>query len=199
MTLPTVLATVMIDPPSALLAGCIVGLVSFKLIQRDPEREIIKSAAYGAVWGAVYVCAVSGMYFLYPDWMFVYLRDSKSVPMIPIWIVFLLATVAAGALGALATGVLVSWRRMGFAVALTVGALLFLGLLGWLGATQYLSVGTIEQYASGKAPALTENAHAQTWMNVAGGITAVLSIGMIVKRVMETRKLTAVGAAKPSA
>lgn len=197
---PSVLATVMIDPPSALLAGCIVSLVSFKLIQADPQRQILTSAVYGAIWGALYVVAVSFMYFLYPDWMFVYLRDSKSVPLVPVWIVFLLASIGAGALGALGTGFLVSVRKMGLAFAMTAGALLFLALLGWLGAPQYILVGTMEQYTTGKAPMLTENAHAQMWMNVAGGITAAVSIGMIIKRVVETKKLSAAApTAKPAA
>lgn len=200
MALPLVLATVMIDPPTALFAGCVVALISFKLIARDPQREIMKTAAYGAIWSALYVVAVSFMYFLYPDWMFVYLRDAKNVPMVPIWALFMLASVGAGALGALGTGVLLSFKKMGLAIAATVGALLFLLLLVWLGGTQYVVVGTMEQYVAGKAPPLLENAHAQTYMNIAGGITAVVSIAMIVLRIMQTRKLSAQPvAAKPAA
>src|SRR3954470_22241602 len=122
--LPLVLSTVMIDPPTALFAGCVVALVSFKLIASDPQKEIMKSALYGAIWSAIYVVAVSFMYFTYPDWMFVYLRDAKNVPMIPVWIAFMLACVGAGALGALGTAVLISYRKMSLAIAVTVGALI---------------------------------------------------------------------------
>jgi hypothetical protein len=111
----------------------------------------------------------------------------------------MLASVGAGALGALGTGVLISYRKMGLAIAVTVGALLFLALLGWLGGNQYLVVGTMEQYVAGKAPPLPENAHAQTYMNVAGGITAVASIAMIVLRIIQTKKLSQPVVAKPAA
>ena len=196
--LPLTLATVMIDPPTALFAGCVLALISIKLIVRDPQREIMKTAIYAGAWSFAYVIAVSFMYVLYPDWMMVYLRDAKDVPLVPVWIVFMIACVACGVMGALSTAVLLSWKKTGLALAVTVGALVFLGLLGWLGGSQYIYVGTFAQFAAGQAPKLMENAHAQTYMNVASGITGAVSVGIIVKRVLETKKLSG-AAVRPAA
>ncbi|MFL5319536.1 MAG: hypothetical protein ACJ790_07750, partial [Myxococcaceae bacterium] len=95
------LATVLLDPPTTLFAGALVALVSMKLIARDPVREIGRTAMWAALWSVLYGGAVSYMFFKFPDWMLTYLKDASTVPLVPVFIVFVIALVVCGFAGAL--------------------------------------------------------------------------------------------------
>src|SRR4051812_16786012 len=102
--IPLTLATVLLDPPTTLFAGTIIALVSAKLIARDPVREINRTALFAVIWSVIYGFAVSYMFFVYPDWMLTYLKDASTVPLVPTFIVFMLALVVCGFAGSLAAG-----------------------------------------------------------------------------------------------
>src|SRR4051794_11581409 len=106
--IPLCLATVLLDPPTTLFAGSIIALVSMKLIARDPNREIGRTAMYAVIWSVIYGLAVSYMFFVFPDWMLTYLKDASTVPLVPTFIVFVIALVVCGFAGSLATGWLIS-------------------------------------------------------------------------------------------
>ena len=73
-----ILSTVILDPPTALLFGCAVALVSARLIARNPEVEVARTGALGAAWGLFYGLSVGWFFFHRPDWMLAYLKDARE-------------------------------------------------------------------------------------------------------------------------
>lgn len=186
--LPLTLATVLLDPPTTLFAGAVIALISMKLISLDPEREVKRTVIFSLIWAAAWSVSIAYMYFAYPDWMLVYLKDAASVPLVPVFIVFVVLLIVGGWVGAYATAELLARKKTGLAVLLAVGALAWLGFIGWLQAPQYAVVGTFAEYAAGKAPLMSENKGAQFGMTIATIINVLVSVPMIVVRVVQTRK-----------
>ncbi len=148
------LATVLLDPPTALAVGSGLALVSYWLIRRHPDAEVLRVGAMGALWGGLYGLAVGWFFFRHPDWMLVYLIDAAKVPLVPAFIAFVLVCVAHGAFGALAVGTLLARGKKRFAWLVALGALGTLVAVSLLQGAQYAVVGTHAEYLAGTAPAL---------------------------------------------
>jgi hypothetical protein len=188
MVMPLMLGTVLLDPPTAMFAGCVLALVSAKLIALRPEQELLRTGALGAGWGAFYAGCVGWLFFTEPDWMLVYLKDAREVALVPAFIVFAGLCAAHGALGALACGALLGRGKKGLAWAVTAAAAATLVSVFWLQWHQYFLVGTWEQYAAGRATRLQDDASTQMAMNVASAIAGVGSIALLVARVRQSRR-----------
>ncbi len=184
-----VFATVLLDPPSTLMAGAIIALVCTKLIRRDPERQLRTTMFWAAAWSAWYGVCVAWPFFKRPDWMLVYLVDADHVPLIPAYVLFQLALVVYGVAGALAVGLAVSRGKLGFGIALTVGIAVVLGSVGLLTAGQYAVVGTHAQYLAGTAPHLGDDKDMVMGMNAMTIGIASFSIALLVAKILQIRKL----------
>ncbi len=193
MPLPITLSTVVLDPPTALLAGSVVALVSARLISLQPDRELMRTTAWGAAWGAFYACCVGYMFFTQPDWMLAYLKDAREVSLLPAFLIFAVLCAAFGAFGGAATGALLHLGRRPLAFALTSLAAATVGAIFWLQWSQYFLIGTFEEFYSGNAVPLPQHAQAQMGMNLAGGLTAAGSIALIVLRLVQTKRASADG------
>jgi hypothetical protein len=194
MSLSGTLATVILDPPTALLFGCAVALVSARLIARNPETEVLRTGMLGAAWSVFYGLCVGWFFFQRPDWMFAYLHDSREVSLIPAYLVFLAVLAAHGAAGGLANAALLRHGKRSAAWALTLGAIVTLGATFWLQWEQYLLVGSFEQYWSGRARAVEADATMRLAMNVSGALSAVGAVSVFVGRFLQTRRLLSGGA-----
>ncbi len=186
MALP--LATILLDPPTALLVGCGVSLFSLSLIRKRGAVEVTRSAAWGAAWGVVYALAVSWMYFVKTDWMFVYLMDTSRVPLVPTFLGFALTCAAFAAFGALALGHLLEQKRWWAAGLLFAGGVLMMGLLQVLGADQYLRLGTTREYLAGTAKLLQDDPEMLRMMSVSGALAAVPGFGLLGWRFLQGRR-----------
>jgi len=184
-----VFATVLLDPPSTLMAGAIIALVSTKLIRRDPEKELRTAMLWAAAWSAWYGVCVAWPFFKRPDWMFVYLVDAQNVPLVPAYVLFMLALVVYGVCGALAVGLAVSRGKLGFGIALTVGCAIVLGSVGLLTGSQYVLVGTYAQYLAHAAPHLQDDHDMVMGMNGMTVGIATFSIALLVYKIVQIRRL----------
>lgn len=191
------LSTVLLDPPTAMLFGCAVALVSARLILKDPEREIGRTAILGASWGVFYALCVGWFFFKEPDWMLVYLKDARDVSLVPAFIVFALLCATFGAVGALANAALLRRGQRGLAWLVTIGAILTLGSLFWLQWRQYFLLGTYEAYYANRAVPLQSDPTMQLAMNVSGALSGIGAVAVFVMRFVQSRK--AVTSAPPSA
>lgn len=174
------LATILIDPQSALIAGAVVPVLMVKLIRLQPEVESSNAIKIGAAWGAGYAVAVSYMYFNYPDWMFGYMLDTTTFPVKAFWPVFLAACTFSGAASAGVGAYLVRNDRLGMAVLCILASIATL-LVVWIPHSHgYMHVGTFAEYRAGTAAAFPGPPSAQFGMNLAGGLIGVPSVLMIV-------------------
>lgn len=180
-----VLSTVLLDPPSTLIFGSALAVLSGKLLRANPERALKKTAALAAGWSAWYGLCVGWFFFERPDWMFVYLLDSQKLPLVPAFLAFCAVLVAYGVFGALGTGILIQQGRRGFAVLTAVGAVLSMGFIFAITANAYTHVGTYAQYLKGEAPQIDADAAMKMAMNVSGG---GIVIGILVVLFLQFRK-----------
>src|SRR5438046_10346550 len=102
-----VLATVILDPWTAMIGGAAIALFSAQLIQKNPDVEIKRTALLAGAWGALWGGSVGFMYFNYPDWMYAYLLDPSSLPLLPTYILFLFILFVSAVVAALAVSLLV--------------------------------------------------------------------------------------------
>src|SRR5215211_1062460 len=182
-------ATVILDPPTALLFGCAVALVSARLIAHNPETEVLRTGMWGAAWSVFYGLCVGWFFFQRPDWMFAYLKDAREVALLPSYLVFLAVLAAHGAAGGLANAALLRRGRRGAAWALTAGAIVTLGATFWLQWKQYVLLGSFEEYRSGRARTIQADATMQLAMNVSGVLSAVSAVSVFVARFVQARRL----------
>lgn len=182
------LSTVILDPPTAVLFGCAVALVSARLIARDPRAEVARTAILGAAWGVFYGVCVGWFFFQRPDWMFAYLKDAREVSLVPAYVVFLAVLAAHGAAGAAANAALLGSGRRGAAWALTAGAIVTLGATFSLQWKQYVALGTFEEYWSGRAQPIHTDGSMQLAMNVSGVLSALSAVAIFVARFLQARR-----------
>jgi hypothetical protein len=195
MRVAGILTTVILDPPTALLFGCVVALVSAQLIARNPESEVLRTGVLGAGWSVFYGLCVGWFFFQRPDWMFAYLKDARDVSLLPTYLVFLVVLAAHGAAGGVATAALLRNGRRGAAWALTVAALITLGATFWLQWKQYTLLGSFEEYWSGRARTIHADASMRLAMNVSGALSAVSAASVLVARLLKVRRLMSGGRA----
>ncbi|HZA50363.1 MAG TPA: hypothetical protein VE549_06460, partial [Myxococcaceae bacterium] len=184
-----ILSTVILDPPTALLFGCAVALVSARLIARHPETELMRTGALGAAWGVLYGLSVGWFFFQRPDWMLAYLKDAREISLLPAYVIFLGVLAAFGAAGALANAALLRRGLRGAAWALTAGALLTIAATFWLQSKQYVAVGTFEEFWAGRARSLQLDAAMQRAMNVSGIISTLSAVAIFIARFLQARRL----------
>ena len=176
------ISTVLLDPPSTLMFGSALALVSGKLIQKNPEAALKRTVAISAVWSAWYALCVGWFFFERADWMFVYLLDTQQVPLVPAFLVFLAVCVAYGVFAALGTGMLMQQKRTAFAVLSVVGAVASWAFIFKIGFTQYTHVGTYAQSLKGQVPELLADATMKMAMNISTvGIVAGILLALFVQ------------------
>jgi hypothetical protein len=180
------LATVLIDPPSTLFAGGILALLSWKLLKKGTD-EVWRVGQLSAAWGFAYAISVGWWFFFRPDWMFVYTLDTSSLPLVPLYLLFLFVCTALGALGGLAVALLVYLKKGALAVTAFAGALLTWGLFLFMTLDQYTHVGTRAEYLAGTARALAEDSNWLMASNVAGVIAGIPAIAIIVLQIRRMR------------
>lgn len=182
------LATVILDPATAMIGGAGLALFSTKLIQLKPEQELKRTALLGALWGGWWGLTVAWMYFNYTDWMLVYLLDSQRISVPLTYLVFLAILVLHGFVAALGVGALVMHQRLGLAIAVTAGIIatnLLLQAVQW---DAYNHIGTFAEYHAGTAKELPQVPRAAMGMTVAGLLAAPVGIGALVMRFLAGRK-----------
>lgn len=182
------IATVLLDPPSTLLFGTALSVVSMKLIRANPEGALKKTVAITAVWSAWYGLCVGWFFFMRPDWMFTYLIDTAKVPLVPAFVVFVAALVGYGVVGALGAGILVQQKKTGLAIASMVVALLFFAMLFLMSNPAYVKVGTFAQYTTGTAPGVEADGPMQTAMTVSG---IGIGLGVVASLIAQFKKAKA--------
>lgn len=173
------IATVVLDPPTALLAGAALGVVSTRLILRAPEKEILKTVKLATAWSAFYGLCVGYLFFKQPDWMLAYLKDAREVSLLPAFVIFLAILAANGAAGAAATSFLIARGERTWAWAIVAGAALTLIGAFWLQWRQYTLVGTYAEFHTGTAQPLAKLESMKMAMNLmtaAAGIPGVLIV-----------------------
>ncbi|MEW5739836.1 MAG: hypothetical protein AB1938_12970 [Myxococcota bacterium] len=188
MTLPLVLSTVVIDPPTTLVVGSVTALISMKLIARGGLPEVWRAAIFSVIFSALYAVAVGWMFFFRPDWMFVYLLDTSKVPLVPLYLVFAFVCVGLGFVSALGVGLLFHLKKPALAWASALSCIATLGLLAFMTASQYAKVGTLQEYQAGVAKALTEDSTMVVAMNVVTGVLVVGGVTLIALQVRRTMK-----------
>jgi hypothetical protein len=180
-------ATVLLDPPTTLMAGGILALISTRLIGRAGLDEVWRTALLATGWGVAWSVSVAWFFFFRTDWMFAYVLDGARVPLWPAFLVFTLVCTGFCFLGALAVGLLLHLKRTALAWAATLSA-----ALGYLGCqlmttTQYMAVGSYAQFLAGQAPKLADDevmVRALTASGVAIAIFSVALIGAQVRRMV---------------
>lgn len=182
-------ATVLLDPPTALIFGSALGLVSGKLIRRNPEAELKTTAVLAGAWSAWYGVCVGWFFFARPDWMFVYLLDTQTVPLVPAFLVFMVLLVVHGVFGALGAGILMQQQRKALAAFLAAGAVLTIGFFFAISANAYVHLGTFEQYTNGVAPALETDGTMKLAMNLSGAGSGLAAALMLFLRFKKARTL----------
>lgn len=180
-----VLATVILDPPSALVFGSVLAVLSFKKIRAEPAGAIRKTVVLTAGWSAWYGLCVAWFFFMRPDWMFVYLLDTAKVPLFPAFLVFWAALVGYGAMGALGAGLLIQQQKLQLAIAGAVAATLFYVGLTLISNPAYVKVGSFADYTKGVAPGLETDGAMTTAMAVSG---VGIAVGAVVVLVLQFKK-----------
>lgn len=182
------LATVLLDPPTALITGSGLALFSLKMLRKSPEAETRRLALLGAAWGAWYAVCVSWMFFQKTDWMLVYLADGKDLPVVPAFALFMAICAFFGVVGALATSWLVATGRLGLGIALFLGTVVTVGVIGLLQGDAYLHVGSLAEYRAGTAPHLKDLPEMQKMMNLSGALSAPPAFALLAWNFLRGRK-----------
>lgn len=183
------LATILVDPQTALIAGAIIPVLMAKLIRLQPELESAKAVKLGAAWGAGYCVSVSYMYFTYSDWMFGYMLDTKDFPLVAFWPVFFGACAFSGAAAAAVGAYFVRTDRLPLAVLCVLGAVTALAVVWIPHWHSYSHIGTFAEYRAGTASPLPGTGTAPIGLNAAGALIAIPSVVMIVNIIRRSMKL----------
>jgi len=141
-----------------------------------------------AVWGFVYAISVGWWFFFRTDWMFVYTLDTSSLPLVPLYLLFLFICTAWAALGGLGVAVLVHLKKGALGVAAFAAALLGWGLFLFMTLDQYTHVGTRAEYLAGTAKALSDDSN---WLMASNVTTLIIAIPSIAILVMQVRRIRA--------
>ncbi len=181
------LATVLIDPPTTFFAGSILALVSLKLIRVRGADELWRLAQLAAGWSALYALCVGWYFFARTDWMFVYVIDTATLPLVPLYAVFVFVCIAWGVLGALGTGALLLVKKTGLALVSFAGALGGFLLFLYMTLDQYMHVGTYAEYHAGTAKKITDDSAWVTASNVAPVFFGLAAVAIIVTQLKRAK------------
>ncbi len=181
------LATVLIDPPTTLFAGGILALVSMKLIKAKGLSEVWYVGQLSALWGFVYALSVGWHFFYRTDWMFFYAMDTSTLPLVPLYVLFVAVCTAWGAIGGLAVAALLHLQKVGLAWVAFAGAILGFVSLLLITLDQYKHVGTTKEYLAGLARPITEDTAWVTASNVSPAIFGLAAVGIIALQLRRAR------------
>ncbi len=182
------LATVLIDPPTALFAGAILALISMKLLKNKGIDEVWRVGVLSAIWGLVYGISVGWHFFYRTDWMFTYALDTSSLPLVPLFIFFLFLCAAWGGLGGLAAGALIQAKKVALAWVAFAGAFLGWGFFLFITLDQYKHLGTRQEYLAGTAKLVFEDPN---WVMASNVSPAIFGVAAIVIIAMQIRRMRA--------
>ena len=186
--MPTVLATVFLDPPSTLLAGVVLALVSTKLLRKNGDAEVKLLIKLAAGWSLLYGIGVGWPYFERTDWMYTYVMDTANVPLVPTYLLFVFVLVGCGVLGAVGAAAMIQSNRMPLAWTMLVMTAVYLGAIGVITADQYANIGTTAQYLSHTALKLTDDKAMMIAVNAISVVGALGAIPIIVVQVRRSLK-----------
>lgn len=180
------LATVLLDPPTTLMAGGILALISTKLLPKSLD-EVWRVGQLSAAWGLVYALSVGWHFFFRTDWMFVYLFDTATLPKAPAYALFVAICVVYGFVGGVGVGLLVHFRKTALAWVSTLGVIV--SHLSCLAITfdQYVKVGTTPEYLAGTAKPLLEDGAIMLANNVSPAVFGLVAVGIIVLQIRRAR------------
>ena len=116
------LATVLIDPPTTLLGGAILALISMKLVKTKGVDEVWRVGQLSFLWCLVYALSVGWHFFFRTDWMFFYAMDTSSLPLVPLFALFVFVCAAWGGIGGLSVAALVHAKQTALAWLAFAGA-----------------------------------------------------------------------------
>lgn len=184
----TPLATVLLDPPTTLMAGGILAVISMKLISRGGLPEVWRAARFGALFALVYALSVGWFFFQRADWMFVYLADTSRLPLVPLYLAFTFICVGFGVMGTLGVATLLHLGQRALAWATLAAAVASLACVQVLTLDRYVVVGTTAQFAAGAAPKLTDDGTMLVWMNLSPLLFGTVAIAIIVVQVRRILK-----------
>jgi hypothetical protein len=186
-----VLATVILDPTTAMIGGCAMAIFSARLIQKSPDIELGRTALLGAAWGLYYGLTVAWMYFNYTDWMLAYLIDAQKVSITGTYIVFVAILILHGGLAALGVGALMQRKKTALAWAILIGIVATNLITIGLQSDAYTHIGTFAEYWAHQAKPVDEVPRAQMGMTIAGALAAPGVLIVLALRFIQGRKATA--------
>ena len=177
------LATVVIDPPSVVALGAIFTLFAARSVAAGSPLR--RSVLIGAIVGGWMGVCFGVQSFKYPAWMLCYIIDPRSLPT-AVWYPFFLAIMTGcGALGAYLAHRFIAAGRRGAALWLAAGMLALWLVLFALTLKRYLAVGTYDEFWSGRARPLPEQAavvHDFNLVTIATAVPLLALLGAIIWR-----------------
>jgi len=182
------LATVLLDPFTAALFGSLLAIASAGLVTRAPAVEVPRVARWAAVWGLLYSGCVGWFYFHYPDWMFAYLWDSRSVPLLPVYLLFALLVAGFATAAALGGAALVLHGRRGAAWGLLAFIAVAHGAVWALQLKQYVQIGTLEEFLSGHARPFQPEGDLKWPMTLSTLVAATGAVALLARQFLRGRK-----------
>ena len=184
----TTFATVLIDPPTTLFGGAILALISMKLVQRKGLDEVWRVGQLAGAWGFVYALSVGWHFFFRTDWMFIYAMDTSTVPLVPVYGLFVFVCAAWGAIGGMSVASLVHLKKTALAWVTFAGAILGFVLFLFITLDQYKHVGTRAEYLAGTAKLLTDDPN---WVMASNVSPVIFGIPAIIIIVLQVRRIRA--------
>ncbi len=181
------LATVLIDPPTTLFGGALLALISMKLVKTKGVEEVWRVGQLSFLWGLVYAVSVGWHFFFRTDWMFFYAMDTSSLPLVPLFALFVFVCAAWGGIGGLSVAALVHAKQTALAWLAFAGALLGFVLFLFITLDQYKHVGTRAEYLAGTAKLITDDPNWVMASNVSPVIFGLAAVGIIVLQVRRMR------------
>ena len=181
------LATVLIDPPTTLFGGAILALISMKLVRTKGVEEVWRVGQLSFLWGLVYALSVGWHFFFRTDWMFFYSMDTSSLPLVPLFALFVFVCAAWGGIGGLSVAALVHAKKTALAWLAFAGALLGFVLFLFITLDQYKHVGTRAEYLAGTAKLITDDPNWVMASNVSPVVFGLAAVGIIVMQVRRMR------------
>jgi len=181
------LATVLIDPPTTLFSGAILALISMKLLRQRGIEEVWRVGQLSFAWGFIYALSVGWHFFFRTDWMFFYALDTRGLPLVPIFILFVFVCALWGGIGGLSVAALLHLKKTALAYLSFAGALLGFALFLFITLDQYKHVGTRQEYLAGTAMLLSDDSSWVMASNVSPAIFGLAAIAIVVQQVRRLR------------
>ncbi len=181
------LATVLIDPPTTLFGGALLALISMKLVRTRGVEEVWRVGQLSFLWGLVYALSVGWHFFFRTDWMFFYAVDTSSLPLVPLFALFVFVCATWGGIGGLSVAAALHARKTALAWVAFAGAILGFVLFLFITLDQYKHVGSRAEYLAGTAKLITDDPNWVMASNVSPALFGIAAVGIIVLQVRRMR------------